>query len=132
MFFKKKKITKLNKLYFCYQVGNYMNGSIAYTLDVPKLKLTYKPDKKSEEESITYKVDDSLVTEIENKLNELNVIKWDKFHKSNKRVLDGNCWALSITYKKEKMVYAHGYEKYPRNYKEVKVFLDEIFSKYIK
>ena len=75
MLFIKKKITKIKKLYFCYQVGNYMNGSVAYTLDVPRLKLIYKPDKKSEEEAIEYSVDESIIKEIENKLNEYKVIK---------------------------------------------------------
>ena len=131
MFFR-KKITKLKKLYFYYSTGNYKNGSISYTVDVPNLKLIYKADSVSEEHAKEYIIDDELISDLEASLTFYRIDKWDRFHKSNRHVKDGNTFSLSIIYKKDKQIYAHGYEKYPRNYKDVRRFLEETLSKYIK
>ena len=130
--FGRKKITKITKLYFCYSTGNHKDGFVSYTLDIPSSKLIYKPDGTPEEKAKEYNIDQTILVELEDKLNELNVGKWDRFHKNRKRVKDGNSFTLSIIYKKDKQIYAHGYAAKPKNYNEVQEYLDYLFNQYIK
>ena len=58
-----------------------------------------------------------------------NVNKWDGFNKSDKNVLDGNSFSFSYSNTDNKSIEAHGYMKWPNNYRE---FRDEIKALYEK
>ena len=54
------------------------------------------------------------------------------FNKSDRYVLDGNSFSLSISMNNDEYVSASGYMKWPKNYKEVKEELITFFSTIIK
>ncbi|MDR1565046.1 MAG: hypothetical protein LBS74_08830 [Oscillospiraceae bacterium] len=44
------------------------------------------------------------------------IYKWNKFNKSERNIMDGNSFSLSVTYANGKSIIASGYMKYPKNY----------------
>ena len=57
-----------------------------------------------------------------------HVEKWNGFNKSDKHVLDGNRFQLTIINHEETYLEARGYEKWPTNYQEVRSELDNLFN----
>lgn len=82
----------------------------------------------NEEEESTFEVEEKDVKELEKKLNEYKVSRWNGFDKVDKRVLDGYSFSFSIHLDNEKEVYAHGYMKYPKRYSEVSGYLHSYFK----
>lgn len=127
----KDKLNDIKVLHFSYTTGYHMNASINYELECNEdCILYYKGDGIDYEDRKEYKVEKELLKEIEDKLNEYEVINWNGFNGYTKDVLDGNSFNLSITYDNDKKVNAHGYEMWPENYRKVRDYLDQVFSKY--
>ena len=127
-----EKIADIKLLHFSYSTGYHYNASIKFELECnDECILYYKVDGVSYEDKKEHKVDKELVKEIADKLNEYNVVKWDKYNKSNPNILDGNSFSLDIEYKDDKKISASGYESWPTNYGNVKKNLNSAFSKYI-
>jgi hypothetical protein len=70
--------------------------------------------------------------EIEKKLNEYHVSRWNGFNKNNKYVLDGDSFSFTLKYNEKDEVSAHGYMMWPNNYSEVKGYLINTFGEYTK
>ena len=73
-----------------------------------------------------------FANEVINILNKYNVTSWDGFNKSDRNVLDGDSFSFSLRYDEDKEVDAHGYMRYPNNYRDVKQELIDIFTNYYK
>ena len=88
------------------------------------VKIPYR----KEVENVTFSKDD--MNQLTSLLNRYKVSTWDGFKKSNKLVKDGNNFSIKIK-SDTADIYASGYMRYPRHYREVKAGLDEIFGKYV-
>ena len=136
LFYKNKKnvnnIEDIKQLHFSYSTGYHHNASIDYEIVCDsECKLYFKDDGVSYEDRKEYKIDKDILKEIEDKLNEYEVINWNNYNKSSQDVLDGNSFSINIKYKDDESISAHGYESWPKNYREVRSYLDNTFSKYI-
>ena len=130
---KEKNITNINKVYFTYSTGNYMNASVSYELICKdKCMLSFKDDGVSYEDAREYVVDKKILKEIEIILKQYHVARWDNFHKYDKNVLDGNSFSFRVCFENDQEIEANGYMKWPKNYQEVKKELNEIFSNYMR
>ena len=92
-----------------------------------KYLCTIKNDE--EEESHTFEIEEKDVKELEERLNDYKISKWNGFSKNDKRILDGYSFTLSINLENGKDVYAHGYMRYPKNYSKVSGYLTSYFNK---
>ncbi len=80
-----------------------------------------------EEENVEKKIDAKYLDDLANIINDYKIAKWDGFDQSDDGVLDGDGFTLRVKYDDEKSIEAHGYMKYPSNYKEVRdVILDKL------
>ena len=130
---KEKNITNINKVYFTYSTGNYMNASVSYELICKdKCMLSFKDDGVSYEDARKYEVDKKILKEIEIILKQYHVARWDNFHKYDKNVLDGNSFSFRVCFENNQEIEANGYMKWPKNYQEVKKELNELFSNYMR
>lgn len=130
---KEKNITNINKVYFTYSTGNYINASVSYELICKdKCILSFKDDGVSYEDAKEYEVDKKILKEIEIILKQYHVARWNNFHKYDKNVLDGNSFSFSVSYGNKQGIEASGYMKWPKNYQEVKKELSEIFANYMR
>lgn len=130
---KDKNITNINKVYFTYSTGNYMNASVSYELICKdKCMLSFKDDGVSYEDAKEYEVDKKILKEIEIILKQYHVARWDNFHKYDKNVLDGNSFSFRVCFENDQEIEANGYMKWPKNYQEVKKELNEIFLNYMR
>ena len=122
---KEKKIENIKHLRFTYTTGYHMNASVSYEIDLidNKYILKVKPTDIPEEETKEFTLSKEDIKEIENKLNEYHVSRWNNFHKNNKYVLDGDSFSMSIK-SDDNDISASGYMEWPRNYREVRSYLD--------
>ena len=122
---KDKKIENITHLRFTYTTGYHMNASVSYEIDLKDNKYiaTIKPTDIPEEETKEYEISKDKVKEIENKLNEYKVSRWNNFRKSDKYVLDGDSFSMNIN-SNDLDISASGYMMWPNNYREVKSYLD--------
>lgn len=130
---KEKKIEDMKYLRFSYSTGYHMYAYVIYEIELKdgKYIASIKPTDIPDEEAKEVELSKEEIQEIENKLNEYHVSRWDGFNKIDKNVLDGNSFSLTIRYKNDS-IGAHGYMKWPYNYREVRAYLDSLFSKYTK
>lgn len=130
----KKKIVltkdNIKHIHFSYSTGNMMYANVQYDIDYKDNKYiaTIKPDRSAEEASIKVELNDKQMKELVDKLNEYNITSWNGFKKSDKNVLDGDSFSLSIETKDEKWIDASGYMKWPKNYSEVKGVFDSMIG----
>lgn len=124
---KDDKIEKLIHLRFTYSTGYHINAFVVYEIDLidGKYILKVKPTDLPDEDTKEIEISKDLVKKIETKLNEYNVINWNGFRKTNNMVLDGDSFSINIKYSGDKRVDASGYMMWPKNYREVKQFLDK-------
>lgn len=122
---KDKKIENITHLRFSYTTGYHMNASVLYEIDSidDKYILKVKPTDIPEEETKEYILSKEKVLEIENKLNEYHVSRWNNFHKNNQYVLDGDSFSINIK-SNDLEISASGYMMWPNNYREVRSYLD--------
>ena len=126
-------IHDINTFRFSYTVGYHYEASIEYEVECnDKCSLKYKGEGITIENASIYEFDKDKVKELENILNKYKVGRWNGFNKSDRYVLDGNSFSLSISMNNDEYVSASGYMKWPKNYKEVKEELITFFSTIIK
>lgn len=121
-----KEIENMKYFRFSYTTGYHMNASVSYEIELidGKYIAKIKPTDIPEEDAQTIEISENEVKTIENKLSEYHVSLWNGFHKSDKNVLDGNSFSLSIRYKNNDSISASGYMMWPNNYREVRDYLD--------
>ena len=130
---KEKKIENISHIYFTYTSGYAMYSYATYTLDcTDKCILTIKPNGVPDEEKQEVEIPKEKVLEIESKLNEYHVSRWNGFNKSDKYVLDGDSFSFNLNYNDNDKISAHGYMMWPNNYSNVKSYLINTFNEYIK
>ena len=128
---KKIVIENLKSFHYSYSVGYYMNAYVTYDIEkdnddyIAKIKDAGMPP----EEARTYNVTKKQIEEFETLLNENKIYVWNGFNKSDKNVMDGNSFSLSVNMEEKDGIYAHGYMKYPKNYGEVTGKIESWFSK---
>ena len=125
-------VTEIKSFRFSYQVGNYMNGSVAYELKLEadgSYTAKIKPNTVAEEEAKEYKVGKEFADELAAFLREHKVSRWNGFNRSDRRVLDGNGFSFSLWTTEDKNISASGYMRWPRGYSEVKAGIEELFAK---
>lgn len=124
------KIQNMKWFNFCYSVSWMANGNVDYTLEAKDGKYTasIKPDGIAPEDAEYFQVDESFVQKLEKLLNDNEVGKWNGFSKSDKNVLDGNTFSLSINMMDGTYIHASGYMRWPKNYSAVKEGIEALFS----
>lgn len=128
-----KKIENITHLYFTYTSGYAAYAYTTYTLDcTDKCILKVKPQGVPDEETIEVEIPKEKVLEIESKLNEYHVSRWNGFNKTDKYVLDGDSFSFNIDFNEKDEINAHGYMMWPDNYSNVKSYLINEFNEYIK
>lgn len=122
---KDKKIENITHLRFTYTTGYHMNASVSYEINLidDKYIATIKPTDLPEESAKEIELNKKQVEEIENKLNEYHVSRWNNFHKNNQYVLDGDSFSINIK-SNDLEISASGYMIWPNNYREVRSYLD--------
>lgn len=127
--FKSYTFTTITDLSFHYTNGYAMYADVEYTLKSNDnvYTVTIKPDGVADENTDTFVVDESFVQEVTKLLSTYHVEKWYNYRKSNKHVLDGDSFDLHISNENGDHLSAQGYEKWPKNYREVKEGLDKLF-----
>ena len=127
---KSNNIKDIKKLSFSYSTGNYIYGSVSYDISFENGKyiLTIKLDNVAPEDAVELEINNTIIENVLAILNKYQVKEWNGFNKSDQNVLDGNSFNMTITEKDETHISAHGYMKWPENYREVKQELDELFK----
>lgn len=130
-FFNTKKINieKIKSFHFSYTSGYEMYSYTNYDLKCEghNCKAIVKPNGVSEDDKYETEVDSNFVKEIEDVLNKYNVAKWNGFNKSDKDVLDGDSFSMSIRYGDDGYISASGYMMWPDNYSNVRSEISSIF-----
>ena len=97
---KKIVLTKdnINHIHFSYSTGNMMYANVSYDIDLEKegYVATIKPNGVSDEAAKKVNLDKKTIEKLVNELNKYNITSWNGFKKSDKNVLDGNSFSLSI------------------------------------
>lgn len=129
-----KEISNITYLRFSYTTGNYMNANIVYEINLKNGKYIakIKPSGIKEEDAKEVKISNEKMKEIEKTLNEYNISRWNGFNKSDKYVLDGSSFSMSIKLKNDKYISASGYMRWPNNYKKVRSYLDDTLGSLYK
>jgi len=123
----KESIKDIKSIEFRYTNGYMINSDTYYKLECNNnCMLQIKRYGSSNEEE--YNVDKCILNDIEKILNKYNVSSWDGFNKSDKNVLDGDTFSISIVYDNNKRISSSGYMMYPNNYKSVKEELETLFN----
>ena len=92
-----------------------------------KYQVSIKPTGITEEETLKIEISPKEINKIEKILKENEIGNWNGFQKTDKNVLDGNSFSLSIRFTNNDSISASGYMKYPNNYKKVQAELDKFF-----
>ncbi len=130
LFSPKKEINSIKLIEYGYGDGRTIYGHTKYTLKCDdKCILTSKLDGFPDEEVFVVEIGDSDVDKIIKLFNEYNVASWDGFRKSDKYVLDGTSFSFNVETKDGQKIYASGYMKWPKNYREVIDGMVSIFEK---
>ena len=125
------KIGEIEYFHFGYNNGSMANASVSYTMErkdgayTASIKPLYEP----EEATKIVTVDESFARELEQLLVQYKVGKWNGFNKSNKMVMDGTNFGLSVIMTDGASLDAHGYMKWPKNYSEVRNGIEELFDR---
>ena len=129
---KKVVLTKDNikHIHFSYSTGNMMYANVQYDIDLEKdgYVATIKPDRVADDAAKKVSIDKKTMEKLVNELNKYNITSWDGFKKSDKNVLDGDSFSLSIQNKDDNWIEASGYMKWPKNYSEVKGVFDSMIG----
>lgn len=126
---KEVEISKIKYFNFGYSTGNMANAYVSYNIELKDKKylVSIKPTGITEEETLKKEISPKEINKIEKILKENKIGNWNGFQKTDKNVLDGNSFSLSIRFTNNDSITASGYMKYPANYKKVKDELDKIF-----
>lgn len=118
---------------FSYTQGYCCNANARYQLEWRNggYVASVKPVGKSQEDAKTVSVPDTFARKLEKILTEHGVSGWNGFQKSNKQVLDGDSFGLSVTFMDQSGIEAQGYMRWPREYGAVKQEILSLFAEAI-
>lgn len=71
-------------------------------------------------------VDEEIMAKLNAWVDEYDIRSWDGFDMTQKHVMDGSGFRLSITLSTGETIYAHGSNAYPKGYREAMKALEEI------
>ena len=135
IFFNNKKNNKVvlkdtTSFRLFYTQGYMMNADTIYEYkkENDKYIMSIKPYLVDSENTVSFEVNNNIIKEIEDILNKYEVYKWDGFDKNDKDVLDGDSFSFSVSMN-DKSISAHGYMKWPDNYRNVKSEVSSIFER---
>ncbi len=124
-------IGHVERFEFFYTQGYAMNADVRYKFNHKVKDNWYKISVKeygvSEEDAKLIEVDEEFRDKLEAIIDKYKVKSWDGFNKSDKNVLDGDSFSLSIHYPSGS-VSAHGYMSWPKNYRDFRNEIDELFG----
>lgn len=128
---KKVEIKDIKNFSFSYGGGSMKDSGTTYQLEWNDGVHTaiVKESGVALEDAPRIAVDEAFVKELETFLRENQVEKWNGFSKSNKHVMDGSGFSLSLSTMDKQFVSASGYMKYPKNFDTVRDGISSIFSK---
>ena len=131
---KKVDISSVKYFHFGYSTGNMMYANVSYDVryEDDEYVATIKLDGVSDDDAVKVSLATGDVRELEDILKKYDVGKWNGFQKSDKNVLDGNSFSLSVSFVNGESISASGYMMYPSNYKEVRDALNSYFMKIYK
>lgn len=114
-----REIIDSNIIEFSYEHGSYFGGYNDYHLYYTEEGIAHIEaiGYNGSELNIDKDIDESVFGEIEKIVNEQEIYKWDGFDESDNDILDGSSFSLKIMYKDGQSINAHGYMKYPDNYR---------------
>lgn len=116
------------KYYYGSGEGTLYEYNINYKDD--KYVLTLKGfDFNNDKMNIEKEIDKNDIIELSKVIEDNNIKSWNGFDESEKGIFDGNGFSLEIEYKSGEKIVAHGYMKYPENYKESHKKLSEYLLK---
>lgn len=117
-----KKVTMgpFTDFHFSNPGGSYMNAGYSYDAELRdgKVIVTVRLDGMPQEDARTMETDVSFMKTLEEISEKYNVKKWNGFNRSNKYVLDGYGFSLSIVMENGESLSAHGYMAWPDNFTE--------------
>lgn len=124
-----RKINKISSFSFRYTTGNYMDAWEEYRLTENGVAYSayVKKDGIPDEQAFKAAVDGEFADKLTALLNKYNIAGWDGFQKYNKLVLDGNSFTLSVKTSDGRDIYANGYMRWPKHYREARDELTELF-----
>lgn len=120
------------ELTFYYSVGTALHAAVRYALkyDHETYKIIIIPKYVPEEQAFTREVDDGFAEKLLLILKKYHVGSWNGFRRINKKIADGRSFTLNVGFQNGKSIYAHGYMKYPRHYRDFRLELDELFMSF--
>ena len=128
------EISEIKSFNYGYSINMMMNGNVSYyvVLKDGKYIATIKPYMVAQEDALEVELNSDQISKLRNILIDNHVNKWNGFSKSDKNVLDGNSFSLSVYFVNGEDISAHGYMVWPSNYSEVRGSLDEFFGEIYK
>ena len=79
------------------------------------------------ENTVEFETDLAIMEELRKIIIENNILSWDGFDKSNKRILDGNSFTLKLKLSDGTTAHAHGYHTWPKNYRSAEKEIEKVF-----
>ena len=124
-------MTGIRFLSFSYTVNTACYGDVYYDLKRENEQYTVQicPDGVPSEKAFRCQADAHFAEEIAALLRQYKVSQWNGFHKVNKRILDGRSFTLAVHFENGKEIHAHGYMRYPKNYREFRDAIDACFMR---
>ncbi len=109
--------------------GTYMGSGFDYEYSSEEGRdgISIRIDGVQDEDALKLDADEAFVSSLEHIIEDHRIRKWDGFHGSDKNVLDGSSFTLSIRYDDGSSISAGGYMKYPKGYREALSAFDELF-----
>ena len=100
--------------------GSYMNSGTTYEAQLKdgKVVVRIRLDEVAEEDAEEFVTDESFLRKLDEIVERNNVKKWNGFSLSNKQVLDGHGFSLTIKMENGEYLSAHSYMAWPDNYSE--------------
>ncbi len=115
---------------FSFSHGSFWSGDRDYVLTKQDnlALLTEKCMGCRDSFEVSKTVDGNYLGEVADIIEKYEIAKWDGFDESD-NVTDGEGFTLKVTYDDGKSIEAHGYMKFPTNYKEARDEFDKLFEK---
>lgn len=83
----------------------------------------------SADDAVTVPVSEDVVEELSELFGTYDVMRWDGFHESERGVLSGDRFSLSVSFADGNGISADGYMSFPDSFDEVSEGLSEIFRR---
>lgn len=113
---------------FNYSFGSYFGGYYDYEIYQEDDKFIFVGNGKNGVDlDINETIDSYVLDDIQEIIEKYDVKEWNGFNKRNRDILDGDSFSLLVRYDDHK-IKAHGYMKYPANYKLFQKEINEYFD----